>query len=153
MIRARLAVAAPALVLALAVSACGGHSVEVVREEVVERRDIERYPPGDPVRALVELARVLQSNDPSAIAERVTPGWRLNPAKVAEAVPQLGTESQRYGVPEILRTRRRGREATVDAEWGPWRTRVRLRATRGTWLIDRVILNGRRLRFSDVRSP
>ncbi len=83
----------------------------------------------------------------------MTPAWRLTPAKVAEAVPQLGTESQRFGVPEILRTRRRGREATIDAEWGPWRARVSLLSTRGRSLIDRVVLNGRRLRFSDVRSP
>lgn len=153
MMRARHAVAAAVLVLALVAPACGGHSLEVSREDVVERRDVERYPPGDAARAVLELARVLQSNDPSAIAERVTPAWRLTPAKVAEAVPQLGTESQRFGVPEILRTRRRGRDATIDAEWGPWRARVSLRATRGTWLVDRVLVNGRRLQFSDVRSP
>jgi hypothetical protein len=153
MMRARLAFATPALVLALLVCGCEGHSVEVTRYDVVQRRDVERYRPGDPVRALVEVTRVLQSNDPVAIAERLTPAWRLTPAKVAEAVPQLGTESQRYGVPEILRSRRRGREATIAAQWGPWRARVSLRSTRGTWLVDRVLLNGRRLRFSDVRSP
>jgi hypothetical protein len=153
MMRTRLAVAAPALVLALVAPACGGHSLQVSRQDVVERRDVERYPPGDPARALVELTRVLQSNDPAAIADRVTPAWHLTPAKVAEAVPQLGSESQRFGVPQILRTRRRGREATFDADWGPWRARVSLRSARGTWLIDRVLVSGRRLRFSDVRSP
>jgi hypothetical protein len=153
MIHARLAVATAALVLALLASGCDERSVEVSRDDVVQRRDVERYARGDPVRALVELTRVLQANDPAAIAERLTPRWRLSPAKVAEAVPQLGTESQRYGVPRILRVRRRGREATVDALWGPWRARVSLHRTGGTWLVGRVILNGRRLRLSDVRSP
>jgi hypothetical protein len=152
-IRARLALATLALALAPLASACGEPTVRVTRENVVQRGDVERYPPGDPLRTLVELARVLQANDPAAIAERLTPEWRLTPAKVAEAVPQLGSELQRYGVPRIQRVRRRGDEATVDATWGPWRTRVILHRQRGRWLVGRVMLNGRRLQFSDVRSP
>ncbi len=41
MMRARLAAAAPALVLALVAPACGGPSLEVSRNDVVERRDVE----------------------------------------------------------------------------------------------------------------
>ena len=98
MMRARHAAAAPVLVLALVAPACGGHSLEVSRDDVVERRDVERYPPGDPARALVELTRVLQSNDPAAIAERVTPAWRLTPGQGGRGGTAAG-----YGVPALRR--------------------------------------------------
>jgi hypothetical protein len=81
MMRARLAFATPALVLALLVSGCEGHSLEVTRYHVVRRRDVERYRPGDPVRALVEVTRVLQYNDAVGIAERPDPGVAPDPGQ------------------------------------------------------------------------
>jgi hypothetical protein len=154
MTRARVAVATQALVLALIAAGCGDEQpVEVFRDDVVQRRDVERYPPGDPARTLVQLTRVLQSNDPTAIVEHLTPEWRLTPDKVAEAIPELGTEAQRFGVPKVLRVRRRAGVATIDASWGPWRARVTLHSTGGTWRVGRVNVNGRRLQFSKVRSP
>lgn len=125
-------------VAAVAVSGCGEDPPATVLEDrVVQRRDIERLPEGTPQRTAMEFARLVQWNDPDGTRARLSERWGLSVGEVASFLQQAGAPARSLGVPRILRTTVRGRQALVKARLGAGIARLDLVRDGGTWKVDR----------------
>jgi hypothetical protein len=145
--------AAAALVLALGAGCGAPKETRVVTVETVGRDDLARYQPGDPARALLELIRVVQSNDVSGTYALLSPAWKVTPRMLEGAMPVLSRLTRSFGLPRLLRTQRRGKRVSIFVEWGGQRGTFVLERSTGGWRLLRVVRNGRRVRIGGVLSP
>jgi hypothetical protein len=152
--RGRCLAAATAMTVVLLAPGCGDESrKKIVPSASVQASHLERYPPGDPARMLLELVRLVQANDPTAAARLLTPAWGVSPAMLASAMPQLNSIALGYGVPRFVSIERQSQRARIKAIWGNLRPTVFLVSTSRGWQLARVTVSGRRFRVGSVVSP
>jgi hypothetical protein len=156
MVRPRLhgvALAAATVLLAAAAGCGDDRGTKVVAARAMPTEQVQRYAPGEPARALLELIQGAQRNDPTAIAKRLTPQWRATPERLAEAMPQITKLTQAFGTPHVLGVDRQDGRAAIDLRWGGQRGTFVLVAGGRGWRLARILVNGRRLKIAGVTSP
>lgn len=151
--RALAAVAAAVLPVLFAAGCGDDRATKVVVGRSMPAEQVQRYAPGHPARALLELIQGAQHNDPAAIVSRLTPQWGATPERLAEAMPRITRLTQAFGTPHVLAVRRRGRRAAVDLRWGGQRGTFILVTGRRGWRLARILVGGHRLKIAGLESP
>jgi hypothetical protein len=156
MVRPRLrgvALAAAAALLAAAAGCGGERGTKVVVARSMPAEQVQRYAPGEPARALLELIQGAQHNDPAAITARLTPQWGATLDRLVEAMPRITRLTQAFGTPHVLAMRRHGRRAAVDLRWGGQRGTFVLVGGPRNWRLARILVGGKRLKIAGLTSP
>jgi hypothetical protein len=133
---------------------CGDdRGTKVVVAPAMPAEQVQRYAPGEPARALLELIQGAQHNDPAAITERLTPQWGATPERLAEAMPQITKLTQAFGTPHVVAVKRHDGRAAIDLRWGGQRGTFVLVAGNRGWRLARILVDGRRLKIAGLTSP